>query len=88
MWEVMKACVIVHDMIIEDDRKNGVRIHVGPYECEGPFAEIDHEVPADFANFSVMHAEIRDVNVHEQFQHDLVEHLWMVKGLSANATVP
>ncbi|KAK1652146.1 hypothetical protein QYE76_069951 [Lolium multiflorum] len=77
MWEVMQACVIMHNMIIEDDRKNHVRSHVGPYECQGPLAEVDHELPADFL---AMHAEIRDSNVHEQLQADLVEHLWRIKG--------
>ncbi|KAK1682190.1 hypothetical protein QYE76_043038 [Lolium multiflorum] len=47
MWEVMQACVIMHNMIIEDDRKNHARTHVGPYECQDPFAEVDHELPAD-----------------------------------------
>jgi hypothetical protein len=42
-------------------------------------------LPADFADFLAMHAEIRDSNVHEQLQADLVEHLWRIKGLSANA---
>ncbi|KAK1669807.1 hypothetical protein QYE76_057966 [Lolium multiflorum] len=79
MWEVMQACVIMHNMIIEDDRKNHVRSHVGPYECQGPLAEVDHET-ADFADFLAMHAEIRDSNVHEQLQADLVEHLWRIKG--------
>ena len=88
MWEVMQACVIMHNMIIEDDRKNQVRRHVGPYECQGPLAEVDHELPADFADFLAMHAEIRDNNVYEQLQNDLVEHLWRVKGLSANAAAP
>ncbi|KAK1645306.1 hypothetical protein QYE76_063111 [Lolium multiflorum] len=80
MWEVMQAYVIMHNMIIEDDRKNHVRSHVGPYECQGPLAEVDHELPADFADFLAMHAEIRDSNVHEQLQADLVEHLWRIKG--------
>ena len=80
MWEVMQACVIMHNMIIEDDRKNHVRSHVGPYEYQGPLAEVDHELPADFADFLAMHAEIRDSNVHEQLQADLVEHLWRIKG--------
>jgi hypothetical protein len=35
MWEVMHVCVIMHTMIIEDDRKNRVRTHVSPYECQG-----------------------------------------------------
>jgi hypothetical protein len=32
--------------------------HVGPYECQGPLAEVDLELPADFADFLAMHAEI------------------------------
>ncbi|KAK1653181.1 hypothetical protein QYE76_070986 [Lolium multiflorum] len=52
-----QGCVIMHNMIIEDDRKNHVRSHVGPYECQGPLAEVDHELPADFADFLAMHAE-------------------------------
>lgn len=84
MWEVMQACVIMHNMIIEDDCKNHARTHVGPYECEGPLAEVDHELPADFTDFLAMHAEIRDNNIHEQLQNDLVEHMWRIKGLSAN----
>ena len=72
-------------MIIEDDRKNGVRKHVGPYECQGPLAEVDHEVPADIVDYLVRHAEIRDTNVHDQLQSDLIEHLWMLKGMATNA---
>ncbi|KAK1662736.1 hypothetical protein QYE76_050895 [Lolium multiflorum] len=80
MWEVMQACVIMHNMIIEDDRKNHARTHVGLYECQGPLAEVNHELPGDFADFLAMHAEIRDNNVHDQLQTDLVEHLWRIKG--------
>ena len=88
MWEVKHPCVIMDNMIIEDDRKNWARIHVGLYECQGSLAEVDHEVSTDFADFLVMHAEIRDTNVHDQLQHDLVDHLRRVKGLSANAGTP
>jgi hypothetical protein len=45
-------------------------------------------VPADFADFIVMHAEIHGTHIHDQLQHDLVEHVWRVKGLSANAAAP
>jgi hypothetical protein len=53
-------------MINEDDRKNRARTHVSPYECQDPLVEVDHDVPADFADFLAMHAEIRDSNVHKQ----------------------
>jgi hypothetical protein len=67
MWEVMQTCVIMHNMIIEDDCKNRARAHVCPYdyECQGPLAKVDHEVPADFTEILAMHAEIRDNNIHD-----------------------
>jgi hypothetical protein len=55
----MHACVIMHNMIIESDRKTRPW-HVGPYECEGPFADVDHQVHADFVEFVAMYAEIYD----------------------------
>jgi hypothetical protein len=54
-------------MIIEDDRKNRARTHVDPYECQDPLADVDHEVLVDFSNFLAMHPEIRDTNVHGNF---------------------
>jgi hypothetical protein len=78
MWEVMQACVIMYNMIIENDHKIRAR-HIGPYECQGPLAEVDHHVPTDFADFLAMHAEICDITVHVQLQRDLVEHLWSLK---------
>ncbi|KAK1693382.1 hypothetical protein QYE76_010079 [Lolium multiflorum] len=88
MRQVIQAFVIMSNMIIEDDRKIWARTHVGPNEWQGPLPEVGHEVPADFANFLAMHAEIRDSNVHDQRQHDLVKHIWSVNGLSANVATP
>jgi hypothetical protein len=68
IWEVIHACVIMHNMTIEDGRKNHVRRHVGPYECQDPLAEVDRELPANFANFLAIHVEIRDSNVHSNFK--------------------
>jgi hypothetical protein len=47
----------------------------GPYECEGTFVDVDHQVHADFADFIAMHAEIRDLINNQQLQNDLIEHL-------------
>jgi hypothetical protein len=45
-------------------------------------------LPADFADFLAMHAEIHDNDVYEQLQNDLFEHMWRIKGLSANIAAP
>ena len=82
MWEVMNCCVIMHNMIIESERANPVHDHM-PYDFEGPLADVDHDVPADFADYLSMHLEIRDENTHHALQTDLVEHLWARRGMAA-----
>ena len=62
MCEVMKCCVILHNMIIESERNDPV--HDGDYYRQGPLAQVDHEVPASWPNFLTMRQEIRDSNVH------------------------
>ncbi|XP_073367751.1 uncharacterized protein [Aegilops tauschii subsp. strangulata] len=47
---------------------------------QGPLATVDHQVPASWAAFLNMRQEIRDPQVHQELQHDLVEHLWRLKG--------
>ena len=81
MSDVMSACVIMHNMIIESERKNPSNDH-GPYEYVGPLADVDHQVPAEFADFLAMHGEIRDRDMHFQLQADLIKHLWNLRGQS------
>jgi hypothetical protein len=50
------------------------------YDFVGPLATIDHDLPADFAYFLAMHAEILHVDTHAQLYNDLVEHLQRIKG--------
>ena len=80
MWEVMTACVILHNMIIESERDNPV-YDVEPHEWQGPLANVDHQVPAGaFAAILARRQEIRHNATHHQLQNDLVEHLWRLKG--------
>ena len=82
MWEVMNCCVILHNMIIESERYNPVHDHM-PYDFEGPHAQVDHNVPADFADYLSMYLEICDEITHHELQTDLAEHLWARRGMEA-----
>jgi len=77
---IMKACIILHNMIIED-------------ECDANGAEdLDYEqVPesipttvfqepteefSQFTTFIAVHEKIRNRETHSKLQLDLIEHLW------------
>jgi hypothetical protein len=68
--EVICTCVIMHNIVIKSERT------YPPYDdCQGPLAAIDHQLPADFTDFTdfpVKHAEIRDTGAHTQVQTDLL----------------
>lgn len=78
----MNYCVILHNMIIENERKHPVpEVELlQPYHRQGPLTELDSQVPASWASFLAMRQEIWDSRVHQELQYDLVNHLWARKG--------
>ena len=79
MWDIMTWWVILHNMIIQSEQEELV-FDTEPYYKQGPLAQVDHQLPASWAAFLYMCQEIRDPQVHQELQHDLVEHLWRLKG--------
>ncbi|XP_038688859.1 putative nuclease HARBI1 [Tripterygium wilfordii] len=80
--EIMLACVILHNMIVEDER----HLHLQP-NMSFIYDQIDEspppiEVPEDHAyelqDFIDQHFQIRDRQVYSQLQSDLIEHLWNI----------
>ena len=82
MWEIMTCCVILHNMIIESEQEDPV-FDTEPYYRQGPLAEVDHQLPTTWTAYLSMRQEIRDPQVHQQLQKDLIEHLWRLKGDAA-----
>jgi hypothetical protein len=74
MWEVMNACVIMHNMIIKNENDNPVHDD-HPYVCTRPLAEVDHQATIELGTFLAMHLIICDKHIHQQLQNDLMEHL-------------
>ena len=61
MCEVMNACVIMKNMIIESEQRNPVN-DSHPYLC-GPLGNVNHQVPAKFAKLLNMYAERAVMNM-------------------------
>eukprot|EP00918_Siedleckia_nematoides_P039555 GHVU01086039.1.p1 GENE.GHVU01086039.1~~GHVU01086039.1.p1 ORF type:complete len:436 (+),score=47.89 GHVU01086039.1:157-1464(+) len=74
-----RACVIVHNMIIEDERDRTLE----PLPCQGcvrPIQRVGRRLSLD--TYASARASVTNGALHYQLQNDLVEHLWQVRGNS------
>lgn len=81
MTYIMKACVILRHLAIEDERDpDGVSFDQSELVDT---IEIADEQPGDaqeFSRFLRRYKAIRHNDTHYQLRNDLIEHLWTRKG--------
>ncbi|XP_066358602.1 uncharacterized protein [Miscanthus floridulus] len=70
---IMKACVIMHNMIIKDER---VVDPTERFDYGGQNVEPSHESNRNLDEFIEAHKRIRDKEIHHQLKADHIEHLW------------
>ena len=73
LGNIMKACVIMHNMIIENE---GAVDPDERFENGGQNVEPSHEINRTIEEFIDAHKRIRDNETHHQLKEDLIEHLW------------
>lgn len=74
--DIMKACIILQNTIIEDERELvGLEYDYDTTDKSPPPATISHEHTIELCEFIQMHRRIRDRETHSQLQEDLFEHL-------------
>ena len=72
MHEVMTACVIMHNMIVEDERED--MIYDSDWLHAGKLASLASGA-VSYEDFIHVHQEIRNRDKHNQLQADLIEHM-------------
>ena len=70
---IMKACIIMHNMVIEDEGDIGNNDFDG--SDENPPVEVSHAYAPELEDFMQTHYQIRDSVTHSQLQSDLIEHV-------------
>ncbi|XP_024317148.1 uncharacterized protein LOC106866370 [Brachypodium distachyon] len=78
LHDIITSCVIMHNMIVEDERDEGPQDY--NYDNMGEKVIPSHAQTAEFSNFIQNHLDIRNAQVHFQLKDDLVEHLWQIYG--------
>ncbi|XP_034569256.2 uncharacterized protein [Setaria viridis] len=83
LWYIMTAAIIMHNMIIENERDEKEDYD---YDQDGGEVlrpeEYQRRDPLILEKFLKIHQEIKDTRVHERLRDDLVEHLWALHGSS------
>jgi hypothetical protein len=74
LWYIMNACVIMHNMIIEDDRGKDVEER-GHYDLMGVPVQV-HRSQHRIARFMASYHAIRSNDAHDELQNDLMEEWW------------
>ncbi|KAK1619269.1 hypothetical protein QYE76_024786 [Lolium multiflorum] len=77
MHEVMTCCVIMHNMIVENERPDGR--NENQWEFQG---ELVAPIPgaSTWADYLHMNVEVTNDTVSKQLQTDLIEHQWTMAG--------
>ena len=73
LGNIMKACVIMHNMIVEDE---GVVDPTERFDYGGQNVEPCHESNRTLDEFIEAHKRIRDKEIRHQLKADLIEHFW------------
>ena len=75
---IMKACIIMHNMIIEDEGAMYVGVD---HESESSSSiSVSHDETPELHDFLQSHNRIRDRAMTSKLQADLIEHLWKQYG--------
>ena len=75
LWQLMTCCVILHNMIVEDE--GGGVSQTNYFETSGEQVHIPEDQDTDqLMNFLWMHQNLSNHHVHAQLFSDFVKHMW------------
>uniref|UniRef100_A0A0D3BVT6 DDE Tnp4 domain-containing protein n=1 Tax=Brassica oleracea var. oleracea TaxID=109376 RepID=A0A0D3BVT6_BRAOL len=80
--KIMRACIILQNMIVENERKGYARIDISEFEegnvTRSSQVETETDRPTNLNNIFVNQnqKDLRDRRIHEQLKKDLIEHIW------------
>ncbi|XP_018513873.2 uncharacterized protein LOC103865118 [Brassica rapa] len=88
--KIMRVCIILHNMIVEDERDGYTQFHVSEFlqreDTGSSRVDLDfsQDMPTNIANRMGARTRIRDRKMHQQLKADLVEHIWHKFGRDAD----
>ena len=78
---IMKACIILHNMIVEDERSQDLEFNYDGSASVGVTLEHSRN-QASFSQFISHFHSLQNAEKHNMIRNDLIKHLWALKGRS------
>ncbi|CAL5344958.1 unnamed protein product [Camellia sinensis] len=75
---IMKTCIILHNMIVEDEREEHLDFDYEMSSTNTP-VQLSSTPTNDFESFLSRHLGIRDKNAYHALRNDLIEHMWHLR---------
>lgn len=75
LHDIMSACIIMHNMIVEDERVDVVNVEV-PNSTPTTDVEVVVDETTRFKQFLARHRKIKDKEAHYALRNALIDHLW------------
>uniref|UniRef100_A0A0D3A6Q7 DDE Tnp4 domain-containing protein n=1 Tax=Brassica oleracea var. oleracea TaxID=109376 RepID=A0A0D3A6Q7_BRAOL len=74
---IMRACIILHNMIVEDERSSFTQFDVLEFqEGEDVDDTFSVDMPTNLGNTIDRRATVRNRQAHAQLKNDLIENIW------------
>ncbi|CAL5436154.1 unnamed protein product [Camellia sinensis] len=83
LYYIMKTCIILHNMIIEDERdipENERSVAQLETDTSNLGCQMSRDPNEEYAQFMLNRQRIRSVEAHNVIRNDLIEHLWSRAG--------
>ncbi|CAL5332635.1 unnamed protein product [Camellia sinensis] len=83
LYYIMKTCIILHNMIIEDERdipeneRSAAQLET---DTSNLGCQVSRDPNEEYAQFMLNRQRIRSVEAHNVIRNDLIEHLWSRAG--------
>jgi len=76
LGNIMRACIIMHNMIVEDERDEYTDEYDCDYDDMGAKVTVSHNEAPELEAFIQNYKNIKNKETHTRLQADLIEHLW------------
>ncbi|CAK8578517.1 unnamed protein product [Lathyrus sativus] len=85
LQRIMNTCIILHNMIVEDERATyGGNFDFSYDHLSNDATILSNDSSIDFEEFLRRRFDMRDKQIHRQLQQDLIEHIWQHYGHEDN----